>query len=456
MGRENARSVKWVEGLRGIASVLVIVTHLARAYDYPLFWPKDNLDTTPRLLQYPILRVPWQGRIGVPIFAFLTGFVCALKPLKLSQAGNFHAAYESIAKSAFRRPPRLMLPATIALLISWTFTVFGGYRASSRCDSYFVRFDSPIREETLWLEFVRLLDNIRSTWTHHENIYDRHQWAMQPLLVGAFQVYITLAATMAMRFRYRIAIYLAMMAYWWQDTAALSETFGFQLNFGLLISDLSQHSPTQSLLSNHRRLFAYLASPLFLLFGLYIASYPQEHPDWMPWSAYLESLTPYVLPTHVHEFPRRFTAVGTDIAILGIFVSSAVRHALEHRWLMWLGKHSFAVYLIHGTILRTIGIWIVYGISGEPWTAAEKGEKQVWLHKRGWGWVWISMAVFVGLTYAGAWVWMRYVDEGCARATQWIENKLFASDDEEGDVEKGRDRDQGQGRLLLGDLAGRA
>jgi peptidoglycan/LPS O-acetylase OafA/YrhL len=174
----------------------------------------------------------------------------------------------------------------------------------------------------------------------------------------------------------------------------------------------------------------------------------------MPWSAYLDSLAPHIFPNDVHDFPRRFTAVGIDIAILGIFVSSAVRHVLEHRWLMWLGKHSFAVYLIHGTILRTIGIWIVYGISGEPWTRAEKDQEQVWLHKRGTGWVWVSMGVFVGLTYAGAWLWMRYVDEACARATQWIEIKLFASDDEDGDVEKGVDGDQGLGRLLLGLLGG--
>ncbi|KAF2816198.1 uncharacterized protein BDZ99DRAFT_406765, partial [Mytilinidion resinicola] len=432
MGRESARSVKWVEGLRGIASVLVIVTHLARAFDYRLFWPKDNADTTPRLLQYPIIRVPWQGRIGVPIFAFLTGFVCALKPLKLSQAGNPYAAYEAIAKSAFRRPPRLILPATIALLISWTFTVFGGYRAASRCDSYWVRFDSPIQEETLWLEFVRLFDTIRSTWTTNENIYDRHQWAMLRLLVGAFHVYITLAATMAMRLRYRIAVYVGMILYWWQDASQMTETFGVQLYFGMLISDLSQQSAIQTFISSHRRALNYLAAPILITCGLYFASYPQEHQEWEPWSEYLQSLTPYFIPERVHlgEHGRRFTAIGTDLCIVGVFLSPAARLALEHRWLMWLGRHSFAVYLIHGTILRTLGVWIVYGISGEPWHQAVEGEKQYWLQKRGGApVVWVSMVTFVTLTYAGAWLWMRYVDEACARATQWLEAKVFASED---------------------------
>src|SRR4051812_4233029 len=117
---QSAKNVKWVEGLRGIASVMVVMTHVARAFDYALFFPRDNPDAPPRFLQYPIIRVPTQGRIGVPIFAFLTGFVCALKPLKLGR--NRHQQGEAlmaVAKSAFRRPPRLVLPAAIATFISF-------------------------------------------------------------------------------------------------------------------------------------------------------------------------------------------------------------------------------------------------------------------------------------------------------------------------------------------------
>ncbi|MCV5073210.1 hypothetical protein OFB51_24735, partial [Escherichia coli] len=50
-----------------------------------------------------------------------------------------------------------------------------------------------------------------------------------------------------------------------------------------------------------------------------------------------------------------------------IFLSPSLQNLLSHRLLLWLGHHSFAVYLTHGTILRTLGMWIVYGISGQPW-----------------------------------------------------------------------------------------
>jgi hypothetical protein len=166
-------------------------------------------------LQLPFLRVPFQGRVGVPIFAFLTGFVCAYKPLKLAyHHGDAPAALLSVARSAFRRPPRLVLPASIATFISFVLTCFGSYLTATRCDSFWVRFDAPNREETLAKEVQRMFRALLSTWTDTDNPYDRHQWAMRPLLIGAFQVYVCLTATTGMRFRYRILVHVLLMVYW--------------------------------------------------------------------------------------------------------------------------------------------------------------------------------------------------------------------------------------------------
>jgi hypothetical protein len=204
------------QGLRGLASVAVVTTHMSRAWYFELFWPSDSPDVGPRFLQLPIIRVVAQGRIGVAIFAFLTGFVCAYKPLKLAyQQENAPASLQSVARSAFRRPPRLILPAAVATIIGFVVTVLGGFVTSTRCDSFWVRFDAPNQEPTFALEVRRLFRALLTTWTNTDNPYDRHQWAMKPLLVGAFQVYICLAATIGMRFRYRILLYVLLLAYWW-------------------------------------------------------------------------------------------------------------------------------------------------------------------------------------------------------------------------------------------------
>ncbi|KAK4033668.1 acyltransferase family-domain-containing protein [Parachaetomium inaequale] len=445
--RPNQRNIKWVEGLRGITSVLVIVTHISRALDFALFWPADFKDGPPRLLQLPYLRIPWQGRVGVPIFAFLTGFVCAYKPVKLAyQQGNAPAALKSIARSAFRRPPRLVLPALIATFISFVMSSLGAYKAANRCDSFWVRFDAP-DPEPFGQNVKRLFRTSLSTWTYTENLFDRHQWAMRPLLIGAFQVYIVLAATIGMRFKYRMLVHVLLILYWLMNVNAMTETFGAMLALGTLLAELSQHRPTQNLISSHQRLCTYVLAPLIFLIGGFIGSYPAEHEDWTPWSMRLHNflVNPNAEGQHTGSLIvprgtdplRRSSAFFIMCTAISLFLSPLFQKALSHRLLIWLGHHSFAVYLVHGTILRTVAMWIVYGIRGEPWQPAGVNEdgspqEQAWLPPKGRPHKMVAILVFTALTYTAAWAWMKWVDTACARATQWLEKRVFEDEDAEG------------------------
>ncbi|KAK3357997.1 acyltransferase 3 [Lasiosphaeria hispida] len=460
----NQRNIKWVEGLRGITSALVITTHLARALDFPLFWPADKPDTPPRLMQLPYLRIPFQGRIGVPIFAFLTGFVCAYKPLKLAyQQGNVPASLKSVARSAFRRPPRLMLPAMIATIISFIMSCFGAYTASNHCDSFWVRFDAP--EYVPFRKNVRrLFKSLLTTWTNTDNQFDKHQWAMRPLLVGAFQVYIVLAATVGMRFKYRILVHVLMIAYWLMNVGALTETFGASLALGTLLAELAQHRPTQNFITKYQKFFTFIVAPILLLIGGWVGSYPQEHEDWTEWSQKLhnwlvdpegdQSRGSFFVPkgSNVH---RRASAFFIHCTAISIFVSPAIQKLLSHRLLLWLGHHSFAVYLTHGTILRTVGMWITYGISGQPWEKAGTNEDgspmpQEWIKPKSRSHKMLAIIVFTALTYTAAWAWMKWVDTACAKATMWLEKKVFDDEDNEGKAglaEKGLPLVNGNGIL---------
>jgi hypothetical protein len=49
--------------------------------------------------------------------------------------------------------------------------------------------------------------------------YDDHQWALLPLLKASMLVFMILVATMFMRFRYRVAVYVGMLLYYHQDAA---------------------------------------------------------------------------------------------------------------------------------------------------------------------------------------------------------------------------------------------
>ncbi|KAJ5416950.1 uncharacterized protein N7487_000500 [Penicillium crustosum] len=385
------KSVKWIDGLRGIASFLVVLTHLARAWDYGLFSPRDNEKATPRILQWPILRIPWQGRLGVTIFAFLTGYVCALKPLKLSRAGDTTGAFETIAKSAFRRPPRLIFPATIALFISWIVAQFGGFIVANRSDCWWCRYAAPDLADSFWKELLRLPMNFLSTWTTGYMAYDDHQWALLPLLCSSMLVFLVLSATMFVKFRYRVVVYIGMLLYFHQNAGKDIETFQMQAIYGMLLSDFSYHTALKDWIEQHPRGRKMITIPL-TIFALLIASYPGEHPEWAGWS---------------NDF-------------------------LSSRLLLWLGKQSFAVYLIHGTMLRVVLCWMLYGISGQPWKGPEPltdDKRDDWLRIRPPWVVGISIPIWIGLVYVLATLWTAYVDTFCASMTQKLEKAVFVEDE---------------------------
>lgn len=191
------------------------MTHIARAFDGDLFLPSSGQDVAPRLLQLPFLRILVQGRIGVSIFAFVTGYVCALKPIKLSRQGQQEAAFTSISKSALRRVPRLVIPTAFATCIIWVMAQFGLFLVAKRSDSWWVGATAPDQVPHLGDALYSLFYNIITTWTNGHNSYDGNQWTLLPLLKGSFWVYIFIFATAYMQPRYRMMATMSMFAYFW-------------------------------------------------------------------------------------------------------------------------------------------------------------------------------------------------------------------------------------------------
>jgi peptidoglycan/LPS O-acetylase OafA/YrhL len=198
-----------------------------------------------------------------------------------------------------------------------------------------------------------------------------------------------------------------------------------QFFFGTFLSDLSQHAPHVAWL-NARRWPAYFLSPVLILIGLLLASYPEHEPEWMAWSKAMLDLSRYIFPAD-SETTRFYSGLGLELIALGIHFSPPVKNALSNRYLLWFGKNSFAVYLLHGTLLRTVLVWMLYGfhtpddIVNEDGSRAPGPNMKVCGRLRWYFW----LPIWFVLLYAVANLWTKYVDPLCARLTQRLEDYVF-------------------------------
>lgn len=116
------------QGLRGIASFLVVIHHCTWAFAPEYRFPANSRHHRPYIFQLPFLRiVVIGGNFCVALFFFLSGYVCSLKSLRLARDGNKEAAKLVAGSSIVRRVVRLAVPATAATLVSWVFCQLGTY-----------------------------------------------------------------------------------------------------------------------------------------------------------------------------------------------------------------------------------------------------------------------------------------------------------------------------------------
>lgn len=220
-----------------------------------------------------------------------------------------------------------------------------------------------------------------------------------------------------------------------RDTTAniypIIETFGLQFLFGVLLCDIGSEPKFREFVNKWAKTRR-VAQTLLIIIGVYVAGYPLERPEWATWSSQLRWFGQTWFPNGV-DLPRRWTAVGWDLMVTGIWLSPTLQNLFSNRPFMWIGRNSFAVYLTHGTVLRVFAARLVYGWSsaGYSVTKNDKGEDvHHYLPRPGMTRFIIAIPIFFAVEYTIAHLWTTYVDSWCAKATKWLEDTFFEDENE--------------------------
>ncbi|KAL3422604.1 acyltransferase [Phlyctema vagabunda] len=347
--------------------------------------------------------------------------------------GNSQSALTAVAKSAFRRFPRLFLPAAVVTLIAWFLCQLGAFEVAKHCDSVWLSWTSP-PPKSLGQGIISLFWNVINTWIAMKNEYDDHQWTLFPLVKGAMMVYVVLCGVAFMETKYRMLSAAMLYVYFY---CCGEGNFSMQFFYGMLLCDISQDTKIQTFIARHR-MVATVMLPIFLISaGLFFCSFPAENAHWTEWSSALLRLRQYILPQNLPlgdaSIPWMYTGIGLDLIALGLQLSPLARKILSNRFFLWFGKNSFAVYLTHGTMLRVVLARMLYG-NFVPAYVEKKNDAgelipQEPMHLMGWAITAIAIPVWFVLVYVVAHLWTTYVDAWAARMSKRLEDHVFVKEE---------------------------
>lgn len=194
------------------------------------------------------------------------------------------------------------------------------------------------------------------------------------------------------------------------------------------MADFAQSLAIKEFTKKWRGLVA-VASSCMILLGLYLCSFPETNYEWAHWSEGIATISNIIIP-HDGELSRYVHSVGAQFLILGIEFSGTAKKALSSRTLGWMGKNSFAVYLIHPLFIRTVLVWLMYGTVKLPQDIDGVGhpiKPGILIWHKGYGSTFAALSAFYLTLYVASEYWSTYVESWCSRCLLGVENLMFTT-----------------------------
>ncbi|KAI1393177.1 acyltransferase family-domain-containing protein [Hypoxylon trugodes] len=393
-------STEYLDGVRGVASLIVFILHWAHV-PYPSInsgWGfKDN--TSFWLL--PFIRIIYSGAAMVAVFFVVSGFVLSHRFVQRMHRHEYNDLLSGLTSLTFRRAIRLFLPAFASSTMAFVCAYLGLISVPEKVDG------KPF--EHSFSSYIEYLDMESNPWDwtmDFSGFYNPQLWSIAVEFRGSMVVFLLIVGLAKTRTAVRLFVQSFLIVH-----SFIHKRWDLALFIaGMSLAELEVLLKKPNNPSARRVVNVLLV--LAMILGLFLCGYPRDHNTKTP--GYMWSK--YVWPFGAYR--RRFwLAIGAMLFVGPVAFLPSVQSIFLTRPARYLGRISFALYLVHGLGNRTIGKWLL----DICWDVI--GKEGLWPYAISFT---IASALYFPLVMWASDVFWRGVDVPSTNFAKWFEKRCAA------------------------------
>lgn len=423
------RPTSYLDGIRAVGTLVVIFTHTVVPH-WGLTesaWGRDGGYHYVVLL--PFIRLIFCGRSMVYILYVISGYVISYSILQTQKDAPWEKAPISLTTSVLRRWIRLYLPPLVVSFVYMLCTHFGllEFTRDFVGDSAMLLGGPgalPARLPTLGAQiwhykethWARMIDNF--TWADRSPEYDAHLWTIRSQFNASVVVYAVLLMLSRVKTKFRMPVLstITLFCFFWGRWECVIHLAGTAL------AELdTRNTNTSHILPGHdgnnRGTRQSLTTKIFwtvnLISSLWFLSTPIMDAFLTPGFIWFDTH----LPSFLQE--ERFGIMAMFGAMQFIWVMSRCKSfqpIFTYAPILYLGKISFMMYVLHGPVMRTAGLFackMMFKTFGN-------GTFLTWIMG-----IFVELVVTLVVTTCLSDIVYRLVELKSVSFGRWLESKLF-------------------------------
>lgn len=329
MTKQIAGRITWIDGLKGIACLLIFTHHFALEYFNGSYFGPAVESRLPFGIDIRLSYEPYgvlvNGNFWVCVFVTLAAFLTAFSVLRHC-GGDWQ---EKISGIIVKRYVRLVIPCGAAGVLYWALRQY----LVPRFEAYYGLENQLSFVKMLWHTLVKM-------WIVADVEALGPYWMLYIIFWGTFiAIILALATKYSKKWVLPFFFLAASLILWAKDEYYLSVVAG------VLLAYLAE----KRLWAESRRI-RWLGAA-FLAAGLYLGGYP-SYAQPVFFYRYLGKLCTHI---YANKGIATYHVLAAGLLILGIIMCVPVQRGLSTKPLQWLGSISMGVFVLHVTVLQFVG-----------------------------------------------------------------------------------------------------